>query len=471
MRVVLPKSLSKQKLRKYQLFCSGGVRHNGQVVEEEQEHLVTKLMKTHYGLFLMKKPVKVVVIVMLFVYLAISIYGCTKLEKESKAEDLARDDSTAQRYFIQREKYFTIFTYEVAFIRTTPADYWKKSVQEDMDSKIADVVASRFVVSPLAVTWWLHSYIDYLNNTRNTTDINQFHFMQILEDEFLQLDKYNHLKLDIRFSVDRQEIEATRFLVVTSHVIGPKQQEAMMTEFQKIADNNGLVAYNVFFVFFDHLLALIPNTIQNIGIPLGVMLIVALLIIPHPQGAVLTVAAVLSTVVGVSGLMQFWGVRLDTTAMIILIMSIGFSVDSSVHIIHVFVVSKDDTQDLRAIDALYHVGYPVVQGSMSTILSVLPIAFAGMEIFRSFFKTLFLVIALGFMHGIVVLPVILSLVGTSMKNQTGKGKEKEPDTEQLDFEFKEYITGKGDRIKMITDGQMTDMESGQGRFLDLADLY
>jgi predicted RND superfamily exporter protein len=432
MCVVLPKSLSKVKTRRYQLFCSGGVMYNSQVVEEQQEHLASKLLKKHYGPFLMKKPVKVTVIVVLVAYLAISIYGCTRLEKGNKIEDLTQDGSVTQRYFLQREKYFTLFTHQVSFIKTTSADYWNKSVQQEMDSIIADVVASQFVSSSQAVSWWLHSYINYLQITKNITDISQFNFMQILQDEFLKLDRYSHFKLDIHFSENRQQIEATRFLVVTSNVSGPELEEAMLIEFRKIADRNGLIAYNVFFVFFDHLLALVPSVFQTIGIALGAMLIVALLIIPYPLGALLAMAAILSTVVGVIGLMHFWGVRLDTTAMITIIMSIGFSVDSSVHIIHAFAVSPEQTQDRQAIDALHHLGYPVVQGSVSTVLSVLPIAFAGMEIFRSFFKTLFLVITLGFMHGIAVLPVILSLLGPAMKTQPAMEiDDAEKDTQTL----------------------------------------
>ena len=41
----------------------------------------------------------------------------------------------------------------------------------------------------------------------------------------------------------------------------------------------------------------------------------------------------------------------------------------------------------------------------------MPLAFSDTYIFRSFFKTLFLVISLGFIHGMVILPVFMSLIG------------------------------------------------------------
>ena len=40
------------------------------------------------------------------------------------------------------------------------------------------------------------------------------------------------------------------------------------------------------------------------------------------------------------------------------------------------------------------------------------------SIFRTFFKTLFLVISLGFLHGMVVLPVVMSFIGPTEKART-----------------------------------------------------
>jgi len=51
------------------------------------------------------------------------------------------------------------------------------------------------------------------------------------------------------------------------------------------------------------------------------------------------------------------------------------------------------------------------QGAGSTILGVFGLAFAPSYLFVTFFKMIFLVISLGIIHGIVLLPVLLSFFG------------------------------------------------------------
>ena len=63
------------------------------------------------------------------------------------------------------------------------------------------------------------------------------------------------------------------------------------------------------------------------------------------------------------------------------------------------------------------------QCTVSTILGVLPLAFVDTYIFRTFLKTmlrLFLVIRLRFLHGMVVLLVVMSFIGPTEKAKTNK---------------------------------------------------
>ncbi|KAJ1348545.1 hypothetical protein KIN20_003870 [Parelaphostrongylus tenuis] len=75
-------------------------------------------------------------------------------------------------------------------------------------------------------------------------------------------------------------------------------------------------------------------------------------------------------------------------------------------------------------NALYTVGAPILQSAISTMLGVMFLASAESYMFKSFLKTIFLVILLGVLHGLVVLPVLLTSFHCSCDmNDNIKGHE------------------------------------------------
>ena len=68
----------------------------------------------------------------------------------------------------------------------------------------------------------------------------------------------------------------------------------------------------------------------------------------------------------------------------------------------------------RVKDSMYALGYPILQGAISTILGVIGLALAPSYIFLTFFKMVLLVIVLGALHGLILLPVLLSFLGPGM---------------------------------------------------------
>ena len=117
--------------------------------------------------------------------------------------------------------------------------------------------------------------------------------------------------------------------------------------------------------------------------------------------------------------MTLWGINLDGVALINLIMCIGFSVDFSAHICYHYMSAEAEDiggtpilhSSTRIRASLYALGLPIIQGATSTILGVFGLAFANCYLFVTFFKMIFLVILFGALHGLVLLPVLLSIFG------------------------------------------------------------
>jgi len=108
--------------------------------------------------------------------------------------------------------------------------------------------------------------------------------------------------------------------------------------------------------------------------------------------------------------MQMWGLTIDSVTIINLVLAIGLSVDYSAHVAHAFVIAKGTRQE-RADHALGEMGTAVIHGAMSTFVAVLILSVSQSYIFRVFFQQFFGICIFGAAHGLVFLPVLLSLVG------------------------------------------------------------
>ncbi|WKX90388.1 hypothetical protein Q1695_009324 [Nippostrongylus brasiliensis] len=162
-------------------------------------------------------------------------------------------------------------------------------------------------------------------------------------------------------------------------------------------------------LFTDQYDLVVPNTVQDIVIAVLCMLFIAFLLIPQPFCALWVAFTIGSIDLGVLGYMTLWGVNLDAISMITIIMSVGFSVDYSAHITYGYVISKEPDPRDRVRDALGDLGWPVVQGATSTILAVAVLADVPAYMIVTFFKTVFLAISIGLIHGLIFLPLMLSL--------------------------------------------------------------
>ena len=85
--------------------------------------------------------------------------------------------------------------------------------------------------------------------------------------------------------------------------------------------------------------------------------------------------------------------------------------DYSAHIGEAFLQSEQKSRDECVVDALYSVGASVFSGGFSTWLAVVVLAGADTYILQVFFFMFALVTTLGLWHGLVVLPILLSLIG------------------------------------------------------------
>ncbi|XP_053117841.1 patched domain-containing protein 3-like [Hemicordylus capensis] len=383
----------------YNICCVGGSFDAS--TGAETEHPMNGFFRKHYGPFLMHTGTKVFVVVLYLLYLGSSIYGCTRLKEGIDLRNLARDGSYVIQYYDWEDEYFSEYGPRIMVVVTESIPYWNSSLRADLEECIELLENSSYVDKKFSDSW-LKTYETIAKNmSLNIDDFNVF------IDNLPVLFRVNP---ESRWDVN---VSASRFYVQTVNVTTAVDESNLLNQLRGLAEDCKipLIVYHPAFIYFDQYLVIVQNTIQNVAIASGAMLLISLLLIPSPLCSLWVTFAIASVIVGVTGFMVYWDVNLDSISMINLVICIGFSVDFSAHISYAFVASEKPKVNERAIDALYRLGYPVVQGAVSTILGVLVLAGATAYIFRTFFKIMFLVILFGAAHGLIFIPVFLTFFG------------------------------------------------------------
>ncbi|XP_068002156.1 patched domain-containing protein 3 [Melanerpes formicivorus] len=385
----------------YNACCIGNC--SGHSPQLESEHPMSIFFKKYYGPFFTSKWIKPLVVLLYVAYLAGSIYGCTLIREGIDLRNLASDNSYVGPFYDDNEEYFSEYGPRVMVVITESVDYWNETVRLGIENCTQELEAISYVDKNLSESW-LRVYTDFSLDLNNKT---------LFLDN---LDKMFHFIPSFKWDINRtqDEIKASRFFIQTVNVTSAVDEKNLLHELRETARQCSvpLLVYHPAFIYYDQYLVIVQNTIQNIVVAAGAMLIVSLLLIPSPLCCLWVTFAIASVIVGVAGFMTFWSVNLDSISMINLVICIGFSVDFSAHISYAFVSSGESSANRRAIEALSLLGYPVLQGAVSTILGVVVLAAAKTYIFRTFFKIMFLVILFGALHGLVFIPVFLTFFGS-----------------------------------------------------------
>lgn len=83
------------------------------------------------------------------------------------------------------------------------------------------------------------------------------------------------------------------------------------------------------------------------------------------------------------------------------------------HILLRYYESAEKTREAKIRDTIKSMGAALILGGVSTCLGVLPLAFSSSKLLRTLFTTFIGMLFLGLSHGLIFLPVVLSLVGTT----------------------------------------------------------
>ena len=316
-------------------------------------------------------PSKIIIVILFIVYFGLSVWGASHLKTGLKLESVIPESSFVSDYYQVKNLYFTNQGAYIMFVIKQKVDYSEPAVQKEIHKAILKAKKTGYVNEKFEKSW-LKEYLRYVRNK----NISGPKFVEILKSRFLKV--YPEFKNDIVFTSDEKHIRASRIYLESKRFDDSTHEGNMMTRMRQIAGNSSvpMLTYSPDFIYYEHYVSIMKNTLLAVGVAAIGMLFVALVFIPHPIAITCVTITMGTIVLGMFGLMNFWDLALSAITTVQIILSVGFCVDFTVHISHAFMTATGKNRNERVQAALEKVGVPIINGAISSILGILMLAFA-----------------------------------------------------------------------------------------------
>lgn len=354
---------------------------------------------------------KLCIVLIFLTYVAMSIYGISILKVGMEMEALFPADSYIRSTYTTIRKRFPAFGASAAvfFPDASEVDWWDRDIQEAVlkfDQEIENKDYSKAVLNGM------RAFLEQ-DTTENHTKQS---FMNTL-GEWLTTPIGGIYADDFRWTTGDDgdlELDSWRLRMLTPLFSEASQMADFMQDIRRIAGSSptGAVPYCRGFRFSETDLVILSQTLFGMLAAFLAVASVSLIILRTSWSAVLVALIIFLVDLGLLGFMPFVGLELNMVTMVTLIMSIGFSVDYTLHVVHTFTDCVGPTRRNRVIETMILMGVAVTNGCFSTFVGILPLCLRMDEYMHQlFFKMVSLILLFGFAHGLLLLPILLSIFG------------------------------------------------------------
>ncbi|CAL9133900.1 unnamed protein product [Musa acuminata var. zebrina] len=169
--------------------------------------------------------------------------------------------------------------------------------------------------------------------------------------------------------------------------------------------------YSVFYIFFEQYLDIWRTALINISIGLGAVFIVCLILTSSIWISAIILLVLTMIIIDMLGVMAILDIQLNAISVVNLVMY-SKNLLLLFHTRHLMHVNSGD-RGSRTKEAVSTMGASVFSGiTLTKLVGVIVLRFSKSEVFVVYFFQMYMALVLiGFLHGLVFLPVILSICG------------------------------------------------------------
>lgn len=388
--------------------------------EDDKRIFTIKNFWINLGNNMKKKTIKASVIVLCFIYLGIAVWGFTNLSVQANLQFNVIEGSSRHIYYQQIKQYYYRYQYRLQLFVMEEIDYADPQVQQKVEIMLQNLESDPLIAGSLMTESWLRSYLKFLKDKRarffltgyNLT--NSEDFILVLRFYFLRLPQARKFRQDIAFHQNFTKIVSSRFLLQTNVTRDGNHFYTLLTNFKKRlnAAPYSAIIYHPLFQYFDIVDAIPLTLMQTLSIVVITVFFISAMLLPNIICIICVLFNIISVGIGVIGYMFLWNIKLSVVTIVLLIVVVGFSVDYAAHVSCAYVSSKEQSPNHRLVNAITMTGMPVLQGCITTILAVIAVSFAPVKDLVISVKVIVLACVITAIHGIVFVPVILSLLDT-----------------------------------------------------------
>lgn len=409
--------LDEQRIQDNRRDCCCWVRASDHITGvriEGQDHIADRFMGW-LGEQLVHPKMKILVLFVFGAFAAVCGWRTSLLEQQFSFTSVLPRDSYLKDLLDGREAY-TNKGNIVPGIYFRDVDQADPVIQDQMFQFIEDLVATE-QISSAPEFFWLSDFQRFINRTASVHDIPFKEQVDLfLQDPVFWYMHHNNIARDEMGNVTASRVYIDMDLVDPYDVnqnIAALQSQHKVTQAQPINQGRNTFAfftyvgaYNMWEFYSVSIQELVMTTIIGVVSVTGI----AMLMIPHWTAGPIVFPFICVLYVNLLGVIQMAGIYINAVSYIAVTMAIGLLVDFIMHCLLRYYEVPGNRRE-KCVGMLRTMGSSVLLGGISTFLGTMLLAFASSEIFYTLFVVFLGIVMLGISHGLILLPVVLSIVG------------------------------------------------------------